>query len=152
MRKFGTLRQPLVGFWTKWSRIKEKKNLPKKVVYLSCSAGRTHFARTNLPPGYQGLAQSRQFATWRSGLKQSRQFALGFGTVYIICHLEIWAWHNLPPGDQILHSLDNLRAQVCHRYILILKRFGWQISLETKLSLEEKMMGRNTSLPSFTYF
>ena len=48
MQKFGTLRQPLLGFWTMWSRIKEKKNLPKKGVHLSCSAGGTHFARTNV--------------------------------------------------------------------------------------------------------
>ena len=106
---------------------RRKRKIPKIVVYLSCSAGRTHFARTNLPPGYQGLANSRQFATWRSGLKQSRQFALGFGKVYIICHLEIWAWHNLPPGDQILHSLDNLRDQVCHRYILTFSNCPWSV-------------------------
>ena len=36
-------------FWdfSNGGKIKKKINLPKIVAYLSCSAGRTHFARTN---------------------------------------------------------------------------------------------------------
>jgi hypothetical protein len=31
-----------------WSKEEEKEKLPKIVVYLSCSVGRTHFARTKM--------------------------------------------------------------------------------------------------------
>ena len=47
MQKFETLRQPLLVFEVLGERKRERRLIPKIVAYLSCSAGRTHFALTN---------------------------------------------------------------------------------------------------------